>query len=90
MFYLDGFVVKSVIYLNCWLIVLVCVFVRMILISGMYLFSIGVEYMCSMVDFFVLFYFYFFYFCNVGYYCMNNSKIDYNVNLLMKVWDELS
>jgi arylsulfatase A-like enzyme len=83
----DGLASRGVRYATCWSNAPVCAPARTTIITGMYPPSLGAEHMRSMVAMpegtrlfpSIL--------REQGYYCTNNSKEDYNVDVSEKVWD---
>ena len=87
---LDGLARKSFIYLNAWSTAPVCAPARTTIISGMYPPSTGSEHMRSMATLPSDFKMYPKYLREIGYYCTNNSKEDYNLEKGEGVWDDSS
>lgn len=77
-------------YLNAWSNAPVCAPARSTLISGMYPPSLGSHHMRSLVRMPDGMRMYPCYLRDAGYYCTNNSKQDYNLELTGEVWDESS
>lgn len=87
---LDRFAASAMRYANCWSSAPVCAPARTALITGVYPPSTGAEHMRSLVkmpDFMTM---YPQSMRERGYYCVNNSKEDYNLEKPGKVWDESS
>lgn len=87
---LDEFAATATRYLNCWSNAPVCAPARTCLISGLYPPSTGSQHMRSMTRLPEGFRMYPQYLREVGYYCTNNSKEDYNLEKPGQVWDESS
>lgn len=87
---LDGLAAKGVIYLNAWSNAPVCAPARTTIITGVYPTATGSQHMRS--DMRLPSYMKMFpqYLRELGYYCTNNSKEDYNVEKPGTVWDESS
>jgi len=88
--HLDGLAARGLRYARAWSTAPVCAPARTAIISGMYPSSTGSEHMRSWVRmpsgtrmFPQLL-------REAGYYCVNNSKEDYNLEKAGKVWDESS
>ena len=86
----DKLAARGMIYSHAWSCAPVCAPARTTIISGLYASSNGAEHMRSMVPFpagkkmfpqFLL---------EVGYYCSNNAKEDYNLVQPGRVWDDSS
>ncbi|QDT20579.1 sulfatase-like hydrolase/transferase [Gimesia chilikensis] len=88
--HIDKLASRGTIYLNCWSNAPVCAPARTTLITGMYPTCLGAEHMRSMVKLPKQFLMYPQYLRKAGYYCTNNSKEDYNVESVGKIWDESS
>ena len=84
---LDALAAKGMIYLNCWSTAPVCAPARTTLISGLYPPSTGAEHMRSNTRLPSRFKMYPAYLRQVGYYCTNNSKEDYNLGKEGEVWN---
>jgi arylsulfatase A-like enzyme len=86
----DRLAARGMIYLHCWSCAPVCAPARTTIISGMYPPSTGAEHMRSLVPYpqgkkmfpQLL--------REVGYYCTNNVKEDYNLAKPGQVWDDSS
>ncbi len=87
---LDALAARGVRYTRCWSNAPVCAPARTVIISGMWAPSLGAEHMRSQVRMPENFLMYPAYLRQAGYYCTNNSKTDYNVELTGRVWDESS
>ncbi len=87
---LDALAKEGLRYRRAWSTAPVCAPARTAIISGMYPSATGSEHMRSFVQMpsgtrmFPLF------LREIGYYCSNNSKEDYNFEVSGKVWDESS
>lgn len=77
-------------YTRCWSTAPVCAPARTALITGMYPTSLGAEHMRSEVSIPEFMRLYPQLLTEAGYYCVNNSKEDYNVTRRGKVWAESS
>jgi arylsulfatase A-like enzyme len=77
-------------YLTAWSNAPVCAPARSTLISGMYPPSLGSHHMRSLIRMPDEMQMYPCYLREAGYYCSNNSKQDYNLELTGEVWDESS
>lgn len=86
---LDSLAARGSIYLACWSNAPVCAPARTTIISGMYPPSTGAEHMRSQVRLPDAFKTYPTLLREAGYYCTNNSKTDYNLEL-GKIWNESS
>ncbi|MDH7571061.1 MAG: sulfatase-like hydrolase/transferase, partial [Armatimonadota bacterium] len=88
--HLDALAARGMRYLHAWSTAPVCAPARTAIICGMYPSSLGAEHMRSMVPapagtrLFPQF------LREVGYYCTNNAKEDYNVRKPPGVWDASS
>jgi uncharacterized sulfatase len=86
----DGLASRGMIYLHAWSCAPVCAPARTTIISGMYPPSTGAEHMRSLVPYprdkkmFPQ------YLRELGYYCSNNAKEDYNLAKRGQVWDDSS
>jgi arylsulfatase A-like enzyme len=87
---LDALASKGVIYQNAWSTAPVCAPARTTLISGVYPPATGGQHMRSISTLPAFMKMYPQYLRELGYYCTNNSKKDYNLNEVGKVWDESS
>jgi len=88
--HVDRIAAKGMIYLNAWSTAPVCAPARTTIISGLYPPSTGSEHMRSMTSLPADMKMYPQYLRQVGYYCTNNSKEDYNLAKPGSVWDESS
>ncbi len=87
---LDALAAKGLIYRNAWSTAPVCAPARTTLISGVYPPASGGQHMRSMTTLPSFMKMYPQYLRELGYYCTNNSKTDYNLKEQGKVWDESS
>ena len=87
---IDALAAKSLRYTNCWSNAPVCAPARTTLISGMYPVSLGAQHMRCLVRLSPEVQLYPQRFHEMGYYCSNNSKEDYNVEAPKGLWDESS
>ena len=87
---LDALAQRSVIYRNCWSNAPVCAPARTTIITGMFCPSTGSEHMRSEVPLPAGMRMFPQYLREVGYYCTNNVKEDYNLTPPGKIWDESS
>jgi len=87
---IDGLATNALRYTKCWSTAPVCAPARTALITGAYPPSLGAEHMRSMVKMPDFMRMYPQFLRDRGYYCVNNSKEDYNVAKSGKVWDESS
>ncbi len=87
---IDALAARSLRYTNCWSNAPVCAPARTTLITGMYPTSLGAQHMRSQVALPPQFELYPQLFRQLGYYCTNNSKQDYNLDKGEDVWDESS
>ena len=85
---LDALAKKGMIYTRAISNAPVCAPARTTIISGMYPTSTGSEHMRSMAKLPSSFKMYPSYLRELGYYCTNNSKEDYNLMKEGEVWDE--
>jgi arylsulfatase A-like enzyme len=85
---LDGLAAKGMIYTRAISNAPVCAPARTTIISGMYPTSTGAEHMRSMTQLPKGFKMYPVYLRELGYYCTNNSKEDYNLVKDGEVWNE--
>ena len=84
----DALAARGMMFRRAWSCAPVCAPARTTLISGLYPPSTGAEHMRSMVPLPVGFKMYPQFLREVGYYCSNNSKEDYNLAKPGQVWDE--
>lgn len=87
---IDALAARSLRYINCWSNAPVCAPARTTLISGMYPTSLGAQHMRCHVSLPPQVQLYPQLFHEMGYYCSNNSKEDYNVETPKGLWDESS
>ncbi len=87
---IDALAAKSLRYTNCWSNAPVCAPARTTLVTGMYPTSLGAQNMRSQVALPPQVQLYPQLFRQLGYYCSNNSKEDYNLDTPSDVWDESS
>ena len=85
---LDGLAARGMIYTRAISNAPVCAPARTTIISGMYPTSTGAEHMRSMTNLPKSFKMYPVYLRELGYYCTNNSKEDYNLAKDGQVWNE--
>ncbi|MBE0545954.1 MAG: sulfatase-like hydrolase/transferase [Verrucomicrobia bacterium] len=88
--HLDRLAAQGVRYRNAFANAPVCSSVRTTLITGMYASSLGVHHHRSSVAIPEQFKLYPEHLRAAGYYCSNNSKTDYNLAGVRKIWDESS
>lgn len=88
--HVDALAARSMRYDRVWSTAPVCAPARTALISGIYPSSLGALHMRSMVALPDGARMYPQYLRESGYYCVNNSKTDYNLREPGKVWDESS
>ena len=87
---LDSLAARGMIYLNAWSTAPVCAPARTTIISGVYPPSTGSQHMRSMTRLPATMKMYPQYLREIGYYCTNNRKEDYNLEKPGQVWDESS
>ncbi len=87
---IDALAAKGVIYKTAWSNAPVCAPARTTIITGIYPTSMGAQHMRSFVQVPDSIQMYPQYLRQLGYYCTNNSKEDYNLQLNEKIWDESS
>lgn len=87
---IDALAAKGMIYKNCWSNAPVCAPARTTLISGLYPTSLGAQHMRSQVGLPPVAKLYPQYFRELGYYCTNNSKEDYNLDTPKDLWNDSS
>ena len=87
---IDQLSTRGLRYVTAWSNAPVCAPARSTLISGMYPPSLGSHHMRSLVRMPDGMCMYPCYLRDAGYYCTNNSKQDYNLELTGEVWDESS
>ena len=85
---LDALAARGMIYTRALSTAPVCAPARTTIISGMYPPSTGAEHMRSMTSLPDGFRMYPAYLRELGYYCTNNSKEDYNLRKVGEVWNE--
>lgn len=87
---IDSLAGKGVIYKTAWSNAPVCAPARTTIISGIYPTSMGAQHMRSFVPVPDSIQMYPQILRQLGYYCTNNSKEDYNLKLDTQIWDESS
>ena len=87
---IDALAARSLRYTNCWSNAPVCAPARTTLVTGMCPTSLGAQNMRSQVALPPQVQLYPQLFRQLGYYCSNNSKEDYNLDTPDDVWDESS
>ncbi len=87
---IDALAAKGQKYLNCWSNAPVCAPARTTIISGMFPTCLGGQHMRSEVKLPPEAKLYPQAFRELGYYCTNNSKEDYNLQTPAKLWDDSS
>lgn len=87
---IDALAAQGMRYLNCWSNAPVCAPARTTIVSGCYPPSLGAHHMRSEVPLPAEFKLYPELFRQAGYYCSNNSKQDYNLQVPKDLWDESS
>jgi uncharacterized sulfatase len=87
---LDRLAHRGMIYTNAWSNAPVCAPARTSIISGVYPTSLGAQHMRSLVEMPSGMRMYPQFLREVGYYCTNNSKEDYNLVKPGEIWDESS
>jgi arylsulfatase A-like enzyme len=87
---LDGLAERGVVYDRCWSNAPVCAPARTTIITGVYPTATGAEHMRSNVRMPGFMKMYPQFLREVGYYCTNNSKEDYNLLKPDGVWDDSS
>ena len=88
--HLDELAARSQRYVNCWSNAPVCAPARTTIISGMYPTSLGAQHMRSAVALPPQVELYPQVLRELGYYCTNNSKEDYNLETPAGLWNESS
>ena len=88
--HIDALAARGLLYTRAWSNAPVCAPARTTVISGLYATSSGGEQMRSQVNLPTGFQMFPQYLREVGYYCTNNSKEDYNLSKPGQVWDESS
>lgn len=87
---IDALAAKGMIYNHCWSNAPVCAPARTTIISGLFPTSLGGQHMRSQVKLPPIAKLYPQYFRELGYYCTNCSKEDYNVYKPEDLWDDSS
>ncbi len=87
---IDSLAARGMKYQHCWSNAPVCAPARTTIISGIFPTSLGAQHMRSQVKLPEMVQLYPQIFRELGYYCTNNSKEDYNLETPVKVWDESS
>ena len=87
---IDRLAAKGMMYTNCWSNAPVCAPARTTIVSGMYPTSLSAQHMRSQVDLPYGTKLYPQWFRELGYYCTNNSKEDYNLNTGKDLWSDSS
>ena len=87
---IDGFAAKGCIYNNTWSNAPVCAPARTTIITGVYAPASGGQHMRSMSRMPANWKMFPAYLRDVGYYCTNNAKEDYNLEKPEGTWDESS
>ncbi len=87
---IDALAAKGMRYRHCWSNAPVCAPARTTIISGLFPTSLGGQHMRSQVKLPAVAKLYPEYFRELGYYCSNNSKEDYNLYQPEKLWDDSS
>jgi uncharacterized sulfatase len=87
---LDALAKRGMLYLHAWSTAPVCAPARTAIISGLYPSSTGAEHMRSEIPLPAGMRMYPQFLREIGYYCSNNSKEDYNLKPSDRVWDESS
>lgn len=87
---IDALAARGMRYENCWSNAPVCAPARTTLISGIFPPSLGAQHMRSQVQLPADIKLYPQLFRELGYYCTNNSKEDYNLYTPDDLWDESS
>lgn len=88
--HLDRLAKKGMIYTRAWSNAPVCAPARTTLISGLYPTSTGAEHMRSMTRLPANMFLFPYYLRQLGYYCTNKVKEDYNLEKIGKIWDDSS
>lgn len=88
--HIDRLAAKGMIYTNCWSNAPVCAPARTTIVSGMYPTSLSAQHMRSQVDLPAGLKLYPQVFRELGYYCTNNSKEDYNLSTGKDLWNDSS
>ncbi len=87
---IDALAARGMIYANCWSNAPVCAPARTTIISGIFPTSLGAQHMRSQVQLPEIAKLYPQFFHELGYYCTNNSKEDYNLYQPEGLWDDSS
>ncbi len=87
---IDRLAAKGMMYTNCWSNAPVCAPARTTIVSGMYPTSLSAQHMRSQVDLPSSVKLFPQVFRELGYYCSNNSKEDYNLNTGTDLWNDSS
>ena len=88
---IDGLAKRGMMYQSCWSNAPVCAPARTTIVTGLFPTSLGGQHMRSQVDLPKVAKLYPQYFRELGYYCTNNSKTDYNFNTPAgEIWNESS
>lgn len=87
---IDRLAAKGMIYTNCWSNAPVCAPARTTIVSGIYPTSLSAQHMRSQVDLPPSVKLYPQIFRELGYYCTNNSKEDYNLTTGKDLWNDSS
>jgi len=87
---LDALAERGMIYLQAWSTAPVCAPARTAIISGLYPSATGADHMRSDISLPASLRLYPQWLREAGYYCVNNSKEDYNLRASDPVWDESS
>lgn len=87
---IDRLAAKGMIYTNCWSNAPVCAPARTTIVSGIYPTSLSAQHMRSQVDLPASVKLYPQMFRELGYYCTNNSKEDYNLTTGKDLWNDSS
>ncbi len=89
--YIDGLAKRGMMYRSCWSNAPVCAPARTTIVTGLFPTSLGGQHMRSQVDLPKVAKLYPQYFRELGYYCTNNSKTDYNFHTPAgDIWNESS
>lgn len=87
---IDQLAAKGMIYTNCWSNAPVCAPARTTIVTGIFPTSLSAQHMRSQVTMPETFKLYPQLFRELGYYCSNNAKEDYNVVTNKDLWNESS
>lgn len=87
---IDALAAKGMLFKRAWSVAPVCAPARSVIISGLYTSSSGGQHMRSMVPLPDSVRLYPQYLRDVGYYCTNNSKEDFNVQKPKQLWNASS